>query len=197
MPITIEEPRAAGLPVVKRTAIGQTFVGAVLKTEQRDRLKKGDDGVMKPILKPDGKARQELVVTCLALPGTTAPAGLGDDESVPEPGTVVRLILKGKAFGDWIEQKRNLGRGLAVGDVVTQTTDTAQVYDASGTPKGPEINDNRKVGEARMKGQNVGIYGPLTLAAGREPEWVAKAEEAYHALKTPIPVEDVGDEEPF
>ena len=61
---------------------------------------------MAPIVKPNGKHAQELVVTCLTLPNTTSPAGLGDDESVPEPGTIVRLILKGKAFGDWIEAKK-------------------------------------------------------------------------------------------
>ena len=139
--ITLEDPQTARPPVVKRTAIGQTFNGAVLKVEPRDRLKPGDDGTMQPIVKPNGKHAQELVVTCLTMPGTTSPAGLGDDESVPEPGTIVRLILKGKAFGDWIEAKRSLpGGSIAVGDVVTQTTTVAQVYDASGNASGPEIS---------------------------------------------------------
>lgn len=186
--IILEEPRAAGYPVVKRTEIGQTFIGAVLKAEQRDRLKRGDDGTMVPIIKPNGKHSQEMVVTCLTMPGTTAPAGLGDTENVPEPGDIVRLILKGKAFGDWIEGKRALPGGtLGVGDVVTQTTAVAQVYDAQGNPSGPEITRQADVTAARAKGRSVGIYGPLTLAAAESgSEWLAKAVDTYRTLATPV-----------
>lgn len=189
--ITLEEPRAAGYPVVKRTAIGQTFNGAILKSEARDRLKRADDGTMAPIIKPNGKHAQELVVTCLALPGTTAPAGLGDDESVPEPGSIVRLILKGKAFGDWIEAKRALPEGaVAVGDVVITSTTVAQVYDAQGNASGPEVTNQAAVDQARAKGRSIGIYGPLEL---REPdsgsEWTDKAIAAYRALQESIPAE--------
>lgn len=183
--ITLEEPRAAGYPVVKRTALGQIFNGAILKAEQRDRLKRGDDGNMKPIVKDNGKHAQELVVTCLTLPGTTAPAGLGEDENIPEPGDIVRLILKGKSFGDWIESKKGLPDGtVAVGDVVTQTTQVAQVYDAQGNPSGGEISDQATIDAARQRGRSVGIYGPLTL---REPkpdsEWIDKAVKAYRELQ--------------
>jgi hypothetical protein len=188
--IALEEPRAAGYPVVKRTAIGQTFNGAILKVESRDRLKRGPDGNMVPIPKPNGKHSQELVVTCLSLPGTTAPAGLGDEEGVPDPGTIVRLILKGKAFGDWIEAKKSLPSGISVGDVVTQTTTVAQVYDAQGNPSGPEVTDQAGVDQARAKGRSVGIYGPLTLRApAAGSEWLDKAVEAYQSLRAPIPAE--------
>lgn len=182
--ITIEEPRAAGYPVVKRTALGQTFNGAVLKSESRDRLKRADDGSMQPIIKPNGKRSQEMVVTCLTLPGTTSLAGLGDDESVPAPGDIVRLILKGKSFGDWIDAKKTLPDGaVAVGDVVTQTTALAQVYDAQGNASGGEITDQTLVDQARAKGRSVGIYGPLTLKAPTAgSEWTAKAISAYRSL---------------
>lgn len=191
--ITLEEPRAAGTPVVKRTALGQTFNGAVLKAESRDRLKRGADGTMEPIVKPNGKHAQEMVITCLTLPATTAPAGLGDDESVPEPGTIVRLILKGKAFGDWIEAKKTLpGNAVAVGDVITQITVTAQVYDAQGNPSGGEITDQAAVNEARTRGRSVGIYGPLTVRAPKDgSEWTDKAIAAYRSLQAPIPAEEV------
>lgn len=182
--IVIEEPRAAGYPVVKRTALGQQFNGAVLKSESRDRLKRADDGTMAPIVKPNGKHAQEMVVTCLTLPGTTAPAGLGDDESVPAPGEIVRLILKGKSFGDWIETKKALPDGVvAVGDVVSQTTASAQVYDAQGNASGGELTDQSLVDAARAKGRSVGIYGPLTLRlpAG-DSEWTPKAITAYRGL---------------
>ncbi|MGE2714215.1 hypothetical protein ACQI4L_09170 [Mycolicibacterium litorale] len=182
--ITLEEPRAAGYPVVKRTALGQTFNGAVLKAEARDRLKRGDDGSMQPIVKSNGKHAQELVVTCLTLPGTTAPVGLGDDEKVPAAGDIVRLILKGKAFGDWIEAKRSLPNGtVAVGDVVTQTTSVAQVYDAQGNASGGEITDQAAVDQARGRGRSVGIYGPLSLRAPKDgSEWAEKAVAAYRSL---------------
>lgn len=178
--IALEEARAPGYPVVKRTALGQTFRGAIIKSESRDRLKRGDDGTMKPIIKDNGKHAQEMVVTCLTLPGTTAPAGLGEDESVPQPGDIVRLILKGKAFGDWIEGKRNLPSAtVAVGDVVTQTTTLAQVYDANGNASGPEIRDQAAVMDARSRGRSVGIYGPLTLELPTEDAWTTKAIAAY------------------
>lgn len=189
--ITLEEPKAAGYPVVKRTALGQTFNGAVLQAESRDRLKRSDDGTMVPIVKPNGKHSQELVVTCLTMPGTTAPAGLGDTESVPEPGDIVRLILKGKAFGDWIEAKRTLPNGiLGVGDVVTQTTTVAQVYDAQGNASGPEVTDQKAVDQAKLKGRSVGIYGPLTLAVNTDDVWQEKAVSVYRSMQERIPVED-------
>lgn len=194
MPIQLEEERKPGLPVVKRTALGQKFNGAVLRVDQRDRLKKDDaTGQMVPVLKPSGSARQELVVTCMTLPGTTAPAGLGDNEFVPEPEDLVRLILKGKAFGDWIEAKNNLGRGIQVGDIVTQITDRAQVYDAQGNASGPELTDQNAV-NAVPRGRSVGIYGPVTLRPPKEgSDWVAKAETAYHSLRQPILVDGAGE----
>lgn len=183
--ITLEEARAPGYPVVKRTAIGQTFRGAIIKSESRDRLKRGDDGQMRPIIKDNGKHAQEMVVTCITLPGTDAPAGLGEDESVPAPGDIVRLILKGKSFGDWIDQKKLLPDGtVAVGDVVTQETTLAQVYDANGNASGGEIRDQAAVAEARSRGRSVGIYGPLTLELPTDDSWTNKAVDAYRSLQS-------------
>lgn len=184
--ITLEEAHVGGYPVVKRTAIGQLFVGAIIKSESRNRLKRGDDGQMTPIIKPSGKAAQEMVVTCVTMPGTTAPAGLGDEESVPNPGDIVRLILKGKSFGDWIDGKKALPNGtVAVGDVVTQTTKSAQVYDAAGNASGPELTDQAAVNDARQRGRTVGIYGPLTLALPTDDAWAKVAVEAYRNLPRP------------
>jgi hypothetical protein len=190
MPIALEGERKAGLPVVKRTALGQKYFGAIVKVEQRDRLRKDEaTGAMTPLLKASGKARQELVLTCLTLPGTTAPVGLGEDEHIPAEGDLVRLILKGKAFSDWIQNKAELGRPVNVGDVVTQTTDRAQVYDAQGNPSGAEITDQAAV-NAVPRGRSVGIYGPITVRAPKDGSpWVAKAEEAYHGLQEPIVAE--------
>jgi hypothetical protein len=191
MPIQLEDERKPGLPVVKRTVIGQAFYGAIVLVQQRDRLKRDEvTNQMAAIMKADGKAKQELVVTCITLPNTTAPVGLGEDEHPAEEGELVRLILKGKAFGDWIETKTSLGRPVQVGDIVTQVTDRAQAYDAHGNPSGAEITDQAAV-NALPRGRSVGIYGPVTLRAPKDgSEWIAKAEEAYHSLKNPIAAEE-------
>jgi len=191
MPIPLEEERAPGLPVVKRTALKQVFNGAIVRVQQRDRLKRDEvTKVLIPIPKPNGSPRQELVITCLTLPGTTAPVGLGEDsEHVPQPEEVVRLILKGKAFGDWIEAKKELGRPVQVGDVVIQKTDRAQAYDQNGVKTGDEITDQAVI-NALPRGRSVGIYGPITLRAPKDgSEWVTKAEAAYHSLHEPIAAE--------
>lgn len=195
MGIKLEEPRKPSLPVVKRTALDQKFYGAVILVEQRDRQKKDEaTGQMVAVTKPGGGARQELVVTCLTLPGTTASVGLGENEFVPEQETLVRLILKGKAFSDWITAKNELGRPVEVGDVVTQITDRAQAYDAQGNPSGPEITDQVTI-NALPRGRTVGIYGPVTLRAPKDgSEWIGKAEAAYHSMREPIVAEPLADD---
>lgn len=199
MPITLEEdqPRVS-TPVVKRQRIGERFIGAIVRVEQRDRMKKDADGTWQPMLKPNGKARQELVVHCLSMPKTTTVAGIGDDVGVPEPGTLVRLILTGKAFGEWIEaRKSHRGGHLNVGDVVVQDVTVAQAYDANGQPKGGEITD-QATADKIPRGTSVGFYGPLTLHEPKEQEWIDKAEAAYRnatAVAAAPPVDD--DESPF
>jgi hypothetical protein len=190
MGIALEAERKAALPVVKRTALGQKFYGAIVKVEQRNRLRKDEvTNAMVPVLKADGKARQELVLTCLTLPGTTAPVGLGENEFVPEPENLVRLILKGKAFSDWIATKADLNRPVEVGDVVSQITDRAQVYDAQGNASGPEITDQTALSSV-PRGRSVGIYGPIKVWEPKPgSEWIEKAEAAYHSLRAPIAAE--------
>jgi hypothetical protein len=201
MAIPLGEQYTPGHPVVKRTAIGQRFVGALVNLERRDRTKKGDDGVVRPVLKADGKPRKELIVTCLAMSGD-APAGIGDEQSIPEPGDTVRLILKGKAYADWIQAERALGRQVQVGDCVKQRTDSAQVYDADGNPKGQPLTTQAEV-EAVPRSQTVGIYAELKLEPG-EGEWIDKAEAAYRAATAvpltahqPAPQQQVEEEEPW
>lgn len=190
MPIKLEGDRKPGLPVVKRTALGQTFNGAVVLVQQRDRLKRDErTNEMTAVLKANGKAKQELVITCLTLPNSTAPVGLGEDEHVAEEGELVRLILKGKAFSHWISTKDSLGRPVNVGDIVTQVTDRAQVYDAQGSPSGSEITDQATLNQV-PRTRSVGIYGPVTLRAPKAgSEWIDKAEAAYHSLRNPVAAE--------
>lgn len=178
-PITLDEPQGPRVPVMKRQRIGDTVTGAVVRTVQRDVLKDGQ-----PALKDNGKPSQELVVTIVVLPGTTMPAGIGQDTpaAVPAPGDVTRMILRGASFGQWIEAKNGLGGQLQVGDIVTQTLDHAQVYNAQGAPAGGKLTTQAEV-DAVPRGQSVGVYGPLTLrrAAPAEAQWVQMAEAEYLA----------------
>lgn len=199
MAIPLGEQYTPGHPVVKRTAIGQTFQGAMVNLERRDRTKKGDDGVIRPLVRGDGKPRQELVITCLAVSGD-APAGIGDEQGIPEAGDTVRLILKGKAFADWITAERTLGRQVQVGDTVKTRTTSAQVYDANGDAKGDLLTTQEQV-DAVPRSATVGIYGELKLEAG-EGEWIDKAEAAYRAatatpLSSGAPAAAPADEEPW
>ncbi len=181
MPITLQpEEHATGTPVVKRTAIGETFIGALVKFERRDIQRDGQ-----PVLKDNGKPRQELVLHLVAMPGTTAPAGIRDDVDVPAAGAQVRMILRGRAYGDWIEATRN--HTLHVGDVVTQVTDRAVVYSAAGAAE-RELTTQADV-DAVPRGRTLGVYGPLTVraAAPTEAPWVQLAEAAYmEADRTPL-----------
>lgn len=194
-----DAPRATSTPVVKRAKIGEKFVGAIVRVEQRDQTKTVD-GVRTPVMKPNGKARQELVVHCVVHPGNTAEVSLGDDRHLPEPGEKVRLILKGKAFGDWIEQRKgHRGGKLNVGDVVVQTVTHAQQYDANGNPKGGEITD-QATADATPRGTSLGFYGPVTIHEPKEQVWVEAAEKAWHEWKdgTAIAADtDFVDTDPF
>jgi hypothetical protein len=187
VPITLDEPRTPGPPVVKRQQIGERFIGALVKTQQRDVLKDG-----KPALKDDGKARQELVLTLVAMPGTTCNASIGDKAGVPNAGDVVRLILRGGGFGDWIEARKSHGE-LQVGDVVEQTIEYAQAYVTTGSqtsPTGPKLTTQEQA-NAVPRSQSLGFYGPLSLrrATPEEGAWVTAAEAAYHEQRNRISAE--------
>ena len=186
MPITLDDgAKAAGHPVVKATALGQTFTGAVVRTIQRDVLKDSA-----PVLKANGKPRQKLVVTLVAMPGTTAPVGLGDDIHPAASGEVVRLILRGGAFAQWLDAKKALGRGLQVGDVVTRTTTYGQVYGSTGAPEGPKLATQAQI-DAVPRAKSLGIYGDLSIrpATPAEAQWVAAAEAAHMEQRPAVSAE--------
>jgi hypothetical protein len=186
MAIPLGEQFTPGHPVVKRTAIGQKFVGAVVNVERRDRTKRNPEtGINEVLRKADGKARQELIITCLVMPGSDAPAGIGDEQGIPESGDTVRLILKGKAFADWIQAEKALGRQLQVGDCVKQRTTSAQRYNADGDPVGDVLTTQTEV-DAVPRSQTIGIYAELKLEPG-DGEWIDKAEAAYRAA-TAVPL---------
>jgi hypothetical protein len=175
MPIELSTPTTARTPVLRRRQLGESFVGALVNFQARQQIK--DD---KPLVKPNGKPKMELVVTMVALPGATMNAGLGDDEAPPAPGEVVRTILKGGGYGAWIDADKAL-KPRQVGDIVILTSDQAQAYDANGAPLGSTITSQDEIVALKMKGKTVGIYGSTSIRrpTAAEAEWVTKAEEAY------------------
>jgi hypothetical protein len=201
MPIDLNDNvQRTSTPVVKRQKIGDKFVGAIVKFDQRDVMKKNEKtGMLEPSLKPNGKPKQELVVMCVAMPKTTSPAGIGDSSGVPEPGDIVRLILRGGAFGDWIEaRKTHRNGGLRVGDVVVQTVEFAQCYNADGSPKGGKITD-QAVADDVPRNTAIGFYGPLTIHEPKDDQWVTAAEAAHReatAITLAAPTAN-DDDEPF
>lgn len=199
MPIELQDDNShTSTPVVKRQRFGDRFVGAVVRIEQRDVQKRDEaTGVLKPQMKANGKPRQELVIHCLAMEGTTSIAGIGDDNGVPAPGDEVRLILRGGAFGDWIEaRKTHRGGALHVGDVVVQTVEWAQAYTAEGAPKGGKIT-TQAVADALPRSTSIGFYGPLALHEPKDQRMVDLA-EAAHRKATAIVIEQPAEvEDPF
>lgn len=194
MPIELTEPNAGPrTPILKRRTIGETFTGALVKTpEQRDQL----DGDGKPKLKDNGKPRQELVITMVALPGATMAAGIGQDPPAPPAaGEVVRTILRGLAFGQWIDAKNAHGT-LQVGDIITLTTTHGQAYDAGGKPTGDRLTTQAEC-DAVPRTQALGMYGDISIrrATAAEAQWVQAAEREYLAstattLENPVSIED-------
>jgi hypothetical protein len=188
MPIELSDNRIPSAPVLRHQVIGEIACVSLIRFEQRDRLRKNPaTNQMEKIqngIRQDGspKYRQELVVHGVAMDGTTMQCKIGDDMHTPAAGERVRLILKGKSFGNWIEavkQHRTAHGKLAVGDLVYLETTHAQAYDQDGNPKGQEIRDQVQVA-AIPRGVTVGFYGTLQLAPAASPQWQEHCEELYH-----------------
>jgi hypothetical protein len=192
-------------PIIKRERIGDRFKVAIIKFESRDRMKKDASGEWVKILKPGtDKAKQELVVTALVMPGTTCPASLGDYHAVPEPGDLVRVILAGGAYGDWIEATKSHRNGaMAYGDILKCELTFAQAWNPDGTTKGGKITDQAEADKI-PRGTSLGYYGKLELAVG-EGDWPAKCKAEYDRLNaakaemisTSTAGKEAWDEEPF
>lgn len=190
MTITFEEAGTTRTPVLRRKRIGEEFVGALVRTTQRDVLKRDDaTGTDRPVLKANGKPRQELVVTLVTISSTMA-AGLGEEVAVPEPGDVVRSILKGGGFGQWIEAN-GLLKPRQVGDIVTLTSEWGQVYDAHGSPTGDKLTTQAQL-DAVPRERSLGVYGSVAIrrATPAETEWVTAAETAYHDAQPVVVLDD-------
>lgn len=193
MPVAQDTGTGTRYPVVRRAAIGERFIGAYIQHKSRDVLKDGQ-----PVMNDRGKPRQELVVHALVMPGTTATVGNAEEHSTPEPGDIVRLILKGRAYSQWIESMNSLRGVQRAGDVVEMTIDQAQQYDANGAPKGGTLTTQAECDKV-PRGVSLGFYGPLTLRActAADMPWIAKADEAFATIGAGRTTDDHSDSEPF
>ena len=171
-------------PIIKHQRIGESCKLAVIRWEQRDRLRK--DPVSQRMVKiPNGedrlgqpKFKQELVIQAVAISGDMV-ASIGDSSGVPAAGDRVRVILKAKGFGDWIEaRKGHRGGRFNVGDVLEMATTHAQQYDQNGTPKGDVLKTQAQA-DAVPRSATLGFYGTLVLAPGQDAAWIEAAEAAY------------------
>ena len=190
MTITLEEAGTTRTPVLRRKRIGEEYVGALVRTTQRDVLKRDEvSGVDRPVLKANGKPRQELVVTLVTISSTMA-AGLGEEVAVPEPGDIVRSILKGGGFGQWIEAN-GLLKPRQVGDIVTLTSEWGQAYDAHGAPTGDKLTTQAQL-DAVPRERSLGVYGSVAIrrATPAETEWVTAAETAYYDAQPVVVLDD-------
>ena len=190
MTITLEEAGTTRTPVLRRKRIGEEFVGVLVRTTQRDVLKRDDaTGTDRPVLKANGKPRQELVVTLVTISSTMA-AGLGEEVAVPEPGDIVRSILKGGGFGQWIEAN-GLLKPRQVGDIVTLTSEWGQAYNAAGDPSGDKLTTQAQL-DAVPRERSLGVYGSVAIrrATPAETEWVTAAETAYHDAQPVVVLDD-------
>ena len=205
MAIELNDGARSSAPVIRQQRLGEIANLAVVRTEQRDRLRRNlSSGEMETI--PNGtdrqgraKVKQEMVLHAVAMPGTTMEARLGEEGGVPTPGDRVRLILKAKGFGDWIEARRSHRKGkLNVGDVLMLETRWAQQYDQDGNPKGTKIED-QAAADAVPRNVTIGFYGPLSLKEGSESRWIEAAEQAYRddeaaeRQQRSIPLDDTSD----
>jgi hypothetical protein len=121
------------------------------------------------------------------MPGTTMEARIGDEGGVPAPGDRVRLILKAKGFGEWIEARRQHRRGrLNVGDVLVLETRWAQQYDQDGNPKGPKIED-QAAADAVPRNVTIGFYGLLSIREGTDARLDRGRRAGLQAPMKPLP----------
>lgn len=199
MPIELDKPQGGGAPVIKRKVIGEEFVGGLIRFDNRDQ--QDDNGNPIPKLdyktgQPTGKNKQELVVHLLTL-NSTMQAGLGQENMVPERGQVVRLILKGGGYGQWIDSLKafyadnpDLGRGFSVGDLVGLGTDEAIRYRSMGDhaelgkmTAQAEVNDYFAGRDPQDRSESVGFRGPLGMQPATDAAFTVECEQAYYELE--------------
>jgi hypothetical protein len=189
--IIIEEgSRGAYYPVMKRMNIGEKFVGGLIKTEQRDLMKKDRvTGVLAPVTNARGKTSQQLVVYLL-VKESTMPCGTGENERVPERGEIVRALFDRGGFHQWIEARKELEGPLKVGTLIAMNTTHIVRFppgDGAQQPCG-EIRTmdelNAYLIDPTKRNENIGRRGDLAMRdADTDPAFKEECKTAYREME--------------
>jgi len=129
--------RQPGIPFIKVTRhIGQRIVGGLVDEEMRQQQKWVNGKAEGLRFKDDGKPAWELVLTLLVMPGSSAVVvdrDSGDDVPV-EAGQLVRVIISGFKWGQYIEARNALGKdnNPRTGDLFAQTFKTCSIDNGRG-----------------------------------------------------------------
>ena len=176
-------------PVIKRTNIGEKFVGGIIKTEQRELMKKHPQiGVLEPVKKPNGKVSQQLVVYLLVKENTML-AGTGDQEHTPEPGSIVRALFDRGGFHQWIEAKNAYGGPTKVGLLVGMNTTHIVRFPPGDGPQQPcgEIRTAEELAayliDPSKRNENIGRRGEIGIKECDDPVFVEECKKAYRELQ--------------
>ena len=177
MRVPIDTERTPGTPILRRRKVGERYRGAVVHYESRDQ--RDADGVTRT--KPDGKTAKELIVHLLTI-RSTMPVGRRDDEWTPAEGEQVRLILKGGAWGQWIESANAVTGGVCRGDIVDLTTTHAEYYNGAGPAVG-KSTDEAEIDQARRKGRTIGYRGDLAITPATDEAVIERCKAAHEAMR--------------
>jgi hypothetical protein len=187
-------------PVLKRTNIGEKFIGGLIKTENRDLMKKNPvTGVLESVINKRGKVSQQRVVWAL-VKDSTMPAGTGDNERVPASGEIVRLLFDRGGYHQWITAQDAYGGPLKVGLLIAMNTTHIVRFPPGDGPQEPcgEIRTPEELAayliDPTKRNENIGRRGDLAMKECDDLAFIEQCKAAYHQLNaTP----DIALGEPF
>lgn len=191
--------RGAGYPVIRRRNIGEKFVGGLIKQEWRDLQKKNSDGEWETVFKAPGKPAKQLVVHVLTKEATM-PAGLGEDESAPTRGQIVRLILDRGAAAQFLQARDAYGGPLKVGLLIGMNTTHGIRYNATTYKElgqldtQADLDDWRQSPANTQRKESVGMRGEIAIKDNDDLGFVEECKQAYHELNRQP---DIALDDPF
>lgn len=199
--IIIEEKSFNTYPVIKRLNIGEKFVGGLIKTEERDLMKKNRvTGQLETVLKPNGRPARQLVVYLL-VKESTMNAGTGENERTPQRGEIVRALFDRGGYHQWIEARKTLEGPLKVGTLVAMNTTHIVRFppgDGAQQPCG-EIHTQEELNaylvDPTKRNENIGRRGEVAMRdADTDPAFKEECKTAHREMAaTP----DITLDDPF
>ena len=129
-------PKGPSIPIVKFRTMGQRIVGGLVDEEMRQQQNWRNGKAEGLKFKDDGKPARELILTLVTMPGSSAVVvdrDSGDDVPV-EAGQLVRVIISGFKWGQYIEARNALGKdnNPRTGDLFCQTFTKSSIDNGRG-----------------------------------------------------------------